>query len=240
MTATVQLAFATPAELPDDDDWLSAREIAVVQGLKVAKRALDWKLGRWAAKKLARRARLRDGLDGPHAIRAGTPTAAVEILAAADGAPLLWIDGRPAACSLSISHSHRLAMAALADSAAAVGCDLERVEPRSPAFIETFLTAAEADRVALAPAGERPLIANAIWAAKEAVLKSTRDGLRKDTRAVQIEFGPAASGPPGWQRFRGRLDDSCYDGLWRQRDVWVQAIAVRADWSMTAKRNSQV
>jgi 4'-phosphopantetheinyl transferase len=209
----VRLAFASVADLPAHDGWLSARERAVLAGLTVPKRARDWRLGRWVAKHLAGEV-------------LGAAGVGIEVLAAADGAPELHVAGRVAPCSLSISHSAGLAMAALGPTDPPVGCDLERVEPRSDAFIDSYLTPSEAHRVRAASPERRPLLANATWCAKECVLKASRDGLRRDTRSVEIELVTEPDPDDvAWRRFRGRLAGADYHGLWRAREGWVQAVA---------------
>src|SRR3954447_17285253 len=106
-------------DVPAADEWLSARERAVLAGLRVAKRRDDWRLGRWTAKA---------------ALGAG-----VEILAAADGAPEAWREGKRLPVSLSLSHRDGLALAAVAEAPSVVGCDLERLEPRSAGFVLDWL-----------------------------------------------------------------------------------------------------
>jgi len=71
----------------------------------------------------------------------------------------------------------------------AIGCDLEIVEPRSDAFVEDFLTAAERSLVAGAPDEDaRHLLANLVWCGKESALKVLRTGLRRDTRSVEVSL----------------------------------------------------
>ena len=111
-------------DLPADPGWLSDGEAGVLAGLKVPKRRADWLLGRWTAKSALSR-------------MPGAPGAAMhrwEIRARDDGSPSAWLEGREAGISLSISHSHGMALCTLAQAPADIGCDLERVETRSPAF----------------------------------------------------------------------------------------------------------
>ena len=62
---------------------------------------------------------------------------AVEVLAAADGAPEAWRGDERLPVSLSLSHREGLALVAVTEAPAVVGCDLERLEPRSAAFVAT-------------------------------------------------------------------------------------------------------
>ena len=118
---------------PPGDAWLSARERAV--------------LGRPAAAEAARRlaAGPLDGQGGRRGVarrrcRAGRGPGG------ADGAPDAWLDGAPAPVSLSLSHRAGRALAAVTDVPAAIGCDLELVEPRSGPFVREWLTRGRAGR----------------------------------------------------------------------------------------------
>lgn len=202
----IELATATLADVPAADDWLSARERSVLATLKFEKRARDWRLGRWTAKRAAHRL---------------FPVSELAIIAAPDGAPLLYVDGAQARATLSLSHSHGAALAVVSAADAPLGCDLEWIEPRTADFVQSYFTRAEQACVDGASAHDRDLIANAIWSAKEAVLKATRDGLRVDTRRVEIEL---ACGE-GWQPFRAAIGGTRYAGVWRASEGWIQAIS---------------
>ena len=120
--------------------------------------------------------------------------ARIESRAAGDGAPELFVDGQPAEHGVSLTDRAGCAACLVADEPAAIGCDLELVEPRSDAFVRDYLTGPEADLVAAAgPA--RDVAANLIWSAKESALKVLRTGLRRDTRSVEVtRGGPDAAG----------------------------------------------
>ena len=162
MIEHVTVAYAREADLPQDDDWLSPRERAVLGGLRIEKRRRDWRLGRWAA-------------------RRAVDTNDVEVVAAEDGAP--EFASHPE-IKLSISHSHGFGMASISRVHRYVGCDVEWIERRSREFIDSYFTPAEAMMA------DCPEMANAIWSAKESVLKAARVGLRVDTRTVSIQLRP--------------------------------------------------
>ncbi|MBW2526854.1 MAG: phosphopantetheinyl transferase, partial [Deltaproteobacteria bacterium] len=84
-------------EVPAGDEWLGPDEARVAGALRFPKRRGDWRLGRWTAK----RAAAASGWAVP-------PDA--QILAAADGAPQVVSSGAPLPWSISISHSHGLAI----------------------------------------------------------------------------------------------------------------------------------
>ena len=109
------------ADVPLGDAWLSARERAVQAALRVARRRADWRLGRWTAKAAV------GGVCGVGPER-------VEVLAAPDGAPEPFVDGRPVALSLSISHraGHALAVVSATGRSAVISSSSSDAPRRSP------------------------------------------------------------------------------------------------------------
>ena len=165
------------SQVPADDGWLTAAERRWFNDRRSAKRIADWRLGRWTAKAaigafLERQARPRP--------------VAIEILAAEDGAPGVFTNGRPLPVSLSLSHSHGRAVSVVAETGFALGCDIERIEPRSSAFVTSYFTRSECATLAAADSSGRDLLANLLWSAKESALKALRHGLRADTRAIEV------------------------------------------------------
>jgi 4'-phosphopantetheinyl transferase len=200
------------ADLPPGDDWLSRREGAVLGQLGIEKRRGDWRLGRLAAK-----AAVGSWL--------GIQPARVEVLAAADGAPEAHIDGEPAGVSLSISHRAERALAVAAAAPAALGCDLELLEPRSEAFVREWLAQSERELLESLPEGRRWLAANLVWAAKEAAAKARREGLRLDVRGAAVR--PVGVAEPGreWRPLEVRWpDDGRIAGWWREEPGWVLTV----------------
>ena len=102
----------------------------MLAGLRIAPRRDAWRLGRWTAKAAA-------------SAFLALPPERIEILAAPDGAPEVWVSGERAAVSLSLSHRAGRALAVVAAAPAVVGCDLEVVEPRSDAFVREWLAEPE-------------------------------------------------------------------------------------------------
>jgi phosphopantetheinyl transferase len=162
-------------------DLLSPSERRTYEGLRFPKRRNEWLLGRWTAKQLLRRS-----LNGYEDLA----LTAISVGADPDGAPYLSVQGEgrlPA--SLSISHRGGRAVCALSPALSpTIGVDLERVEPRPRAFVEDFFTAPETARVWACPPERRDTLVTAIWSVKEAVLKAFREGLRVDTRAVEVRY----------------------------------------------------
>ena len=220
--------------------WLGPAERAHAARLLVPKRRADFLLGRWAAKELL--AGLLAGAEGP-----APPLDAYEIVPGPRGAPLvLRPDGGRLPVGVSVSHSDGTAFCAAwsdPDDALAAGADLERIEPRSEAFVRDFFTEAETAAWEARAAGRpRDALATGLWSAKEAVLKALRLGLTVDTRGIDCDLYPAAApaddslpGPEGdgWKRFTTRLapatagGDGNLAGFWREKEGFVLTLAVR-------------
>src|SRR5579863_1302068 len=169
----------TQADIAPADDWLSAGEVVRLNSMPFPKRRADWRLGRWTAKHAA-------------ALYLGVPShqqalSDIEIRPAPCGAPEVFLAGKPAAVIISLSHSNGHAVCAVAAHDAALGCDLEIIEPRSDGFVTGFFAAEEQAWIARSPASDRPRLAALIWSGKESALKAMRVGLRMDTRSVIVE-----------------------------------------------------
>jgi 4'-phosphopantetheinyl transferase len=170
----------TAADMPAENDWLSPAEMLQLGGLRFPKRRGDWRLGRWTAKRaVAAHLNLSADLSA---------LAVVEIRAAPDGAPEVFLAGQPVAITISLSHCAGTAICAVMPSLAAVGCDLERIEPRSNSFFEDYFTVEEQAMVLRMPQTDRPWLLTLLWSAKESALKALRVGLRADTRSVAVNL----------------------------------------------------
>lgn len=218
----------TEADLPTENDWLSAGEEVRQNGMRFPKRRTDWRLGRWTAKRA-----LAAYLNLPSAPQA---LAGIEIRAAPSGAPEVLIDNKPADVTISLSHRDGIAICAVAPSGVALGCDLEMIEPRSDAFVADYFTPEEQALVAQAPTTDRPRLLALLWAGKESALKALRTGLRLDTRSVTVNpldaltcrgqceqegtEEPALSSQPqrlnGWRPLQVRYTDGeVFHGWWQ-------------------------
>jgi 4'-phosphopantetheinyl transferase len=205
------------ADVPADDSWLSEREQAIAGRMYFEKRRQDWRLGRWTAKR-AVSGYLALGVDP-------SSFTELEIIAAADGAPEAFREGIPAPVSLSISHSAELAFCSVASPGTALGCDLELIQAREPNFAADYFTAEELDFLERTPVTDRPLITNLIWSAKESALKALREGLRRDTRSIQVQLAEARH--LDWTRFTAIEPGTprFFYGWWRIYGNHVMAVA---------------
>lgn len=201
------------ADVPPDDRWLTPRELDVLARLRIDKRRRDWRLGRYTAK-----VALASWLDAP--------LESIEILAAPDGAPEAWLGGRRAMTSMSLSHRGDRALVVVGDAGAGIGCDLELIEPRSPAFVHDWLAPAE-QRLVEEAGASRDLAANLAWTAKEAAAKLRREGLRLDVRKAVTEPGGLELDGEDWRPVSISWTDGGgrSHGWWRVERGWVMAIA---------------
>lgn len=205
----------TVADLPCDDRWLSSSEAVCLDHFRFAKRRADWRLGRWTAKRAV-------------AIYLGLrcDLSEIEIRPAASGAPQVFLENHQGAVSLSLSHSADTAICAVAPASVNLGCDLERIEPRSPEFVADYFSSEEQTLVSRCVPCDRPRLATLLWSAKESALKALAVGLRADTRSVNAH--PVAlnsSFCSSWQPLHvchaGGQD---FQGWWQRTDSMVQTL----------------
>lgn len=202
------------ADVPAGEAWLSSRERRTALGIRLPRRRHDWRLGRFTAKAVV------------GACLSLAPER-VEILAAPDGAPEAWVDGERAPVSVSLSHRAGRALAAVARAPHVVGCDLERIEPRSGAFVREWLAPAEQGLIAAHAAADRDLLTNLVWTAKEAGAKVRREGLRLDVRGAVVAPAEVGGDDDRWRELSvtwggGHAPTA---GWWRTEPGWVMTIA---------------
>ncbi|HXP21781.1 MAG TPA: 4'-phosphopantetheinyl transferase superfamily protein [Streptosporangiaceae bacterium] len=219
--------LARPEErLPGGTGWLTPAERSVAARMRYAKRRTDFLLSRWTLKLAVAR------ILGWPADDAGLTR--IEARSAADGAPELFADGRPVARGISLTDRAGWAACLVADRPAAIGCDLELVEPRSDAFVRDYLTDAERDLV-LAAGQARDVAANLIWSAKESALKVLRTGLRRDTRSVEVTVRDLMPPEHAWSPLLARTsEDALFPGWWRRSGPFVLTACASGDFPRPA------
>jgi len=226
-------------EVPEHLDWLVPAERARLDVLRFTKRRTEYLLRRWTAKHAVAAAL---GLDpGPDT------WARITIGNHPTGAPYALLDGEGLDGDISVSDRAGWAVAMVGGSGggsvggrdggsrpAAVGIDLEIVEPRSDGFVSDFLTEAEQDAVrALPERTDQDGAANLIWSAKEAALKVLRTGLRADTRTVEVTLAegwvPSAR-DDGWSALAVRHAPTArvFDGWWRRDGIFLLTLTSEA------------
>jgi 4'-phosphopantetheinyl transferase len=199
------------AELPADNDWLSASEAILLSGMRFAKRRADWRLGRWTAKRaLTAYLKLPDHI---HAL------ADIEIRPTPSSAPEVFVANKAAAVTVSLSHRSGRAVCAVAPSGVELGCDLETIEPHSDAFITDYLTTEEQELTMRASAADRSRLVALLWSGKESALKALGVGLRLDTRRVIVSPMDTSFGPNTWRPLQVRyVDGPVFRGWWQHAD----------------------
>lgn len=212
----------TEADVPAENDWLSASEAVCLQSKRFAKRRADWRLGRWTAKQAL--STILDVPAHPQIFRK------MEIRPAPSGAPEAFFDNQPAAVTISLSHRDGIAACAVVKSQVEMGCDLEIVEPHSDAFIADYFALEEQALVARASAADRDRLIALFWSAKESALKALRAGLRLDTRSVVVNPFEVSCDLNGWSRLlvgytgeRG-AGGQVFHGWWQYEDHIVRTV----------------
>jgi len=211
--AVVRWLACDEGEPDPSASWLSARDRRRLEAMAYTKRFDEARLSRWTAH---RAVALSVGLgDAVEAL------GRVEIFNEADGSPRARA---PGAGALSISSTDRAgwAVTTVLQGEAPIGCDLELVEPRSPAFVRDYFTEREQKLVAAAPLPS-DVTANLIWSAKESALKVLRTGLRKDTRSVEVDLEP--TGGDGWRPLTVTHASETMSGWWRRYGAFLLTFA---------------
>ena len=213
----IRWLMQSAGDIPGSDGWLSDGERAHILQLRTSKRRNDWRLGRWTAKRLLVSFLAETGRQAA--------LSAVEVRARPDGSPAAVLDGEPLPVSISLSHSHGVGLCTVCAPEVALGCDLELVEPRAPEFLEDYFTAEEKAFVQQRAPEERALFATLIWSGKESALKALREGLRRDTRSVEVLPG-SSDGEGGWRPLAVRCHGSpqIFHGWWRPHPPHILTI----------------
>ena len=157
------------------DDALPPHERARAAGFALASRAVQFRLGRTAARTLA-------------AERLGLSATAVPLLVGADGAPEV------AGLSVSIAHTGGPAAALAAVADGPVGVDVERVAPRRP-DLWTRITRDDERPLLDALGGPTDEAQTLLWTLKESVLKAQRTGFRAAARSVRLALSADGAAP---------------------------------------------
>jgi len=205
------------ADVPAENDWLSANEAVCLDGMRFAKRRADWRLGRWTAKRA-----LSVYLDVPAHLQTFKK---IEIRPAPSGAPEVFFGNQPTEVTISISHRSGIAACAVAISRVETGCDPEMIEPRSDAFVADYFNLEEQALVARASAADRARLLALLWSGKESALKALRAGLLLDTRSVIVIPCVASFDLNGWNQLRVRYTGGqVFHGQWQHEDNIVRTV----------------
>ncbi len=220
MKASPELAWFSAGldHVPESDDWLDEATARRLRGMRYRKRYLESRLSRFTAK--AAIARSLQLVPEPATLRD------IVIRNAADGAPEAFYRSADIDAVIAMTDRADWAVTALLRGGGRVGCDLELVEERSPAFIIDYLTQAEQDSVAAS--ADPDVAVNLIWSAKESALKVMRTGLRRDTREVEVTLHDAS--PAAWQRLTIRSREGrVFPGYWARFGDFLLTVATERE-----------
>jgi 4'-phosphopantetheinyl transferase len=203
------------ADVPSENDWLSASEVLRLSSLRFVKRRADWRLGRWTAKNaVASYLHLSGQLKS---------LAEIEIRPASSGVPEVFYANNPAAVTISLSHRDGTAACAIAPAKVLLGCDLEIIEPHSDAFLTDYFTTEE--QALVVRSGDRNLLLALFWSAKESALKALGAGLRLDTRGVVVGPDDPSFDSAGWHSLQIRYTGGrILQGWWQQTGRLVRTL----------------
>jgi 4'-phosphopantetheinyl transferase len=113
-----------------------------------------------------------------------------------------------------------------------LGCDLEKIEPHSDAFVSDYFTSNEQRWIEQVPAADRLTLIPILWSAKESALKVLRIGLRADTRSVEVQFSAefvtdllSRDGRDEWFPLNAsQQDGSVFLGWWSVNEGMVKTV----------------
>jgi 4'-phosphopantetheinyl transferase len=209
--------------------FLSDSEAERLAALPTEKRRRDWLLGRWTVKRLLQTVIWETN-------HTTVPLDLITVINASSGVPTIesqlpLVHGQ---FSISISHSQGQALVtAVAKPNWPIGCDIEKITPRSENFIDDYFTEAEALLVRQVKGEQRDVLVTAVWSAKESVLKALHLGLSVDTRAVACLIDPGKRPSDTWVPFTIRCDNTRLpqpaphlSGWWRVMGEFVLTLVV--------------
>jgi len=188
--------------------------------MKYPKRRSEARLGRWTAKAAVAMAVGLDADDAETLHR-------IMVRNAPDGAPEVEVDGAHAGLTIAMTDRADWAVCAVVEGPTRVGCDLELVEPRSPAFVGDYFTAHE--QALVRHAANPELSGNLVWSAKESALKVLRTGLRRPAKSVEVHLTDGDGN--GWSALTVHDSDTgrTFPGWWIRYGEFVLTIAASSD-----------
>ncbi len=166
-----ELKICELVDMSSAETFLSAREMAYYNTLKIDKRRNEHALGRYALKTL-----LAENF-------VALPLEEIEVLRTDTGAPELFIQGQKSSLKISLSHSNGVAVAAAGEGIESLGVDVEIIENRSKKWAEQSFYFTEFSE------GASDEFFTTLWAKKEAVLKMLGVGLSVNMHDLRFEKG---------------------------------------------------
>jgi phosphopantetheinyl transferase (holo-ACP synthase) len=196
---------------------LSVAEQAIADGFQVAKRRREWVAGRMVSKKLLISSGLLDDRYGDNL------ATDLSVLPRDDRSPAVYHESLTDELKVSLSISHRagLVAAAVVRGSSAVGVDVERIDPRSPALLKHYLTKQEQEWMA----GEQ-LLETVGWAAKEALYKATRG--HRGGSPLDVVVGRTVGVGEDWEllKLQERHVPEPFSGTWMRSGRYVVVMVI--------------
>ena len=216
-TDTILWLSAGLTDVPDHDDWVDPAMAARFARMRFTTRHSEARLARWTAKRTVAAAL---GIsESAESLRS------IVIRNAPDGAPEALVGDNPISAVIAMTDRADWSVCAMFDSGGRVGCDLELVEARSPAFIADYFTETEQQRIA--GSTDARVLANVMWSAKESALKVLRTGLRRDTRTVEVHLDDDDA--PDWRPLRvAAAEGRSFPGWWVRFGEFLLTVATEA------------
>ncbi len=170
---------------------LSARELACLNSMKVAKRRMDFLSGRIAGKHAVKRLLAAQNGARFEEETKGLRLADIEIRRTVTGAPRVFINDSPGRLRVSISHSPRFAASAVCNGNEyrGIGVDLEKIEKRDESILAVAFRPSEIAAMRERADKEKTSLDACVtryWSLKEAALKSMGIGLNVDLKDIEI------------------------------------------------------
>ena len=125
---------------------------------------------------------------------------------------------------VSVSHRDGRAVCAVAPAGTRLGCNLERIEPRSELFLQDCFVPSEIEMVLGEPVEQRALLANLIWSAKESALKALNTGLHPDARNVEVRLLDLSAKDWGRLEVIQPATGEVFHGWWRRDEGWLVTV----------------
>ncbi len=164
-------------DVADHLEWLHPSERQVYETFRFEKRKNDWLTGRWTAKNL-----LKDTWFNNLNLEY------IEIKAGENRAPFVYINNVLSKKNITISHSQGMAFCASSPEHISIGCDMEKIESRSPHFITDYYTDFEINKINSHPHTKysKETLFTIFWSAKESVMKVLRTGMKLHPHRLEV------------------------------------------------------
>lgn len=212
-------------DVPGRLDWLHPSELDLFRAFRFEKRQNDWLLGRWTAKNLLQERWYQEKDLNDLAVLPGE-----------NRAPFVYVDGEQQAIIISISHGHGQSFCVTSEESVPVGCDLEKVEKRSKAFLMDYFGEDEHQLfISNNHELEEEEYFTLLWTAKEALMKATRKGM--SLHPLKIKISDVLRSKNDWNTLE-LCDLSCkqmFKGSWQRNGAMIYTVVSDKDFVLSRR-----